>query len=318
MGELPSREELEAAHCWEDGDHVPRWPAATAFRRLQRYHQARWREAAGHPIGTQPIVPRDSGPARPVGSRVPLDYARDTGASFLTPAALDAVRSRSSVTEPHQSRDAQRTWADLLWAPSLAYNLFGDLAADVRLADRALRAWWPDVPGSVAEVRFEHSPGWLDPAFLGNLISFDAAFVLDLGDGTQGVVGIDVTYHEPLKALQPKPQRLPRYEEVARRSGLFRRDTIEHAERTDLLLLWLGHLLALSMVQHPSDTWRWCRFVVVRSAGRIDVADACERYRRQLVADEPTFDAVTLEDLLGAGALPRRLATALRARYVPD
>jgi hypothetical protein len=36
---------------------------------------------------------------RPVGSRLPLEYARDTGASFLTPAVLDAARAA-----PHTSR----------------------------------------------------------------------------------------------------------------------------------------------------------------------------------------------------------------------
>ena len=50
----------------------------TEFRRRLRYHQARWREANGHPIGTQPIVPRPGKPVRPVGSRLPLDYARET------------------------------------------------------------------------------------------------------------------------------------------------------------------------------------------------------------------------------------------------
>ncbi|HEV3496155.1 MAG TPA: hypothetical protein VHA34_07395, partial [Actinomycetes bacterium] len=58
MGEALSRQELEAAHCWEADDRVPRRPAMTGFRRRLRYHQARWREANGHPIGSQPIAPR--------------------------------------------------------------------------------------------------------------------------------------------------------------------------------------------------------------------------------------------------------------------
>jgi hypothetical protein len=42
--------------------------------------------------------------------------------------------TRTSVTEPHQSFDHQRLWADLLWSPTLAFNLFGDLAAGLALA----------------------------------------------------------------------------------------------------------------------------------------------------------------------------------------
>ena len=46
------------------------------FRRRLRYHQARWREAHGHPIGSQPIDPRpDERARRLVGSRLPLAYA---------------------------------------------------------------------------------------------------------------------------------------------------------------------------------------------------------------------------------------------------
>lgn len=97
----------------------------TPFRRRVRYHQARWREAKGHPIGSQPIVPRPGKPVRPAGSRLPLDYARETGANFLTANALAAVRARTPVTEAHQSFDHQRLWADLLWSPALGFNLAG-------------------------------------------------------------------------------------------------------------------------------------------------------------------------------------------------
>src|SRR6266516_4005314 len=185
VGEVLSRGELEAAHCWEADDRVPRRPEMTEFRRRLRYHQSEWREAQGHPIGSQPIAPRsDGGPSRLVGSRVELAYARETGANFPTAGALDAARARTSIVEPHQSFDHQRLWADLLWSPALTFNLFGDLACDLALADRAVHTWWPDAPGTVCDVRFAHSPGRFDWAYLGSLRSFDAAFVLDPGDGT--------------------------------------------------------------------------------------------------------------------------------------
>src|SRR6266536_683787 len=181
MAEALSRQDLEAAHCWEADDRVPGRPEMTEFRRRLRYHQTRWREANGHPIGSQPIAPRpDGGPVRLLGSRLPLAYARETGANFLTAGALDAARARTSFIEPHQSFDHQRLWADLLWSPTIAFNLFGDLAGDLALADRAVHTWWPDVPGTVCEVRFAHSPGRLDPAYLGNLVAWDVAFVLSM------------------------------------------------------------------------------------------------------------------------------------------
>src|SRR5438874_25303 len=170
MAEVLSKEDLEAAHCWEADDRVPRRPEMTAFRRQLRLRQSRWRESKGHPIGSQPILPaRDAPRVCLLGSRLPLDFARETGANFVTAGAYDAANARSSTKEPHQMLDAQRLWADLLSSMAMCVNLFGDLAADLALADRAVHTWWPDTPGRVGDVRFAHSPGRLDPSYLGNL-----------------------------------------------------------------------------------------------------------------------------------------------------
>jgi hypothetical protein len=317
VADTASRQQLEALHSWEADDRVPGRPAMTDYRRALRYHQAQWREVNGHPIGSQPIVPRDGQPARPAGSRLPLAYARDTGANFLTVAAREAARARTSIVEPHQSFDHQRLWADLLWSPTMAFNLFGDLAADPELADRAVHTWWPDVPGPVCDVRFAHSPGRFDPGYLNSLRAFDAAFVLDLGEGTRGIVGVDTKYHERVKPETPKPSNLPRCLEVARRSRVFRPGAVDAvAGRSGLAVMWLEHLLLLSMLQHASGTWSWGRYVVAHPAGNSDFAEACDRYRA-LLADESTFSSMTLEELLDSGALPTSTVAALRDRYVP-
>jgi hypothetical protein len=78
--------------------------------------------------------------------------------------------------------------------------------------------------------------------------------------------------------------------------------------------MWLEHLLVLSMLQHPSDAWSWGRYVVVHPVGNTDVADECDRYAT-LVVDESTFSAVTLEEFLAAGSLPKQTTAALSARY---
>jgi hypothetical protein len=235
----------------------------------------------------------------------------------VTPGAFAAAKARTSMVEPHQSFDHQRLWADLLWSPALACNLFGDLAADLQLADRAVHTWWPDAPGTVSEVRFAHSPGWLDPAYLNSLRAFDAAFVLDLGDGTQGILGVDVKYREWSKSEIPKPGNLSRYLEVARRSGAFGPGATDAVKgRTGLAVMWLEHLLLLSMLQHVSGAWSWGRYAVVHPAGNTDFAEACARYRALLV-DESTFASVTLEELLDAAALPPTTVAALRDRYIP-
>ena len=316
LNETVSKEELEALHCWEADDRVPHHPELTEFRRRLRHHQARWREAHGYPIGTQPIVPRPKVKKRLVGSRLPLDWAKETGANFLTSHALDAAKGRTSYVEPHQSFDHQRLWADLLWSPALAFNLFGDLAADLALADRAVRAWWPDVPGTVSEVRFAHSPGRLDPAWLGNLVDWEAAFVVDIGAGAHGIVGFMTAYWDVNRRQPPKPQRLPRYREITEKSGFFGPGWLDAVNGTELIHIWLRHLLVLSMLQHPSGAWSWGRLVVVHPAGNTDFGDACSRYHALLV-DQSTFACATIEELLDADVLPPPAATALRDRYLP-
>ena len=289
----------------------------TEFRQRTRLHQARWREAHGHPIGSQPFKPRPGVDIRLVGNRIPLPYGRQTGATFVTPAALDAARRRTSFVEPEQSFDHQGLWADLLASEALAFNVFGDLAADLQLADRAIHAWLPDAPGRVVDVRFAHSPGRLDPEWLNSLRAFDAAFVLDQGDGTQGIVGVDVKYHERLRVEQPKPENLWRYREVHEASGAFRPIALDALKgRSDLWHLWLEHLLLLSMLQHPSGAWTWGRYLFIYPSGNVDMADADGRYR-DLLIDDSTFGSVTLEVVLAARVLPRATASALQARYLP-
>ena len=154
--------------------------------------------------------------------------------------------------------------------------------------------------------------------YLNSLRAFDAVFVLDLGDGKEGIVGFDTKYHEWAKPETPKPSNLWRYIEVADKSGVFGTGAVDEVkEKTGLAVMWLEHLLLLSMLQHSSGRWGWGRYVVVHPFGNVDFAEACARYAGLLV-EHSTFSSVTLEELLDASVLPPRTAAALRARYLPD
>ncbi len=251
-----------------------------------------------------------------VGDRVELLRLDGKAANFLTSAACDAAGARTERVEAHQSFDHQRLWADLLSSQALAFNLFGDLAADLTQADRAVHEWFPEAPGRVRELRFAHSPGRFDPAYLNSLRAFTVAFILDLDDGTSGVVAVDVKYHERNKSETPRPENLHRYTEVAEHSRVFAPGSIDAlARRGDLCVMWLEHLLQLSMLQHPSRTWTWGRYIVVHPAGNSDIAAACNRYHAML-ADEATFATMTLEQLLDTGTLPEITTAAVHERYV--
>jgi hypothetical protein len=99
------------------------------------------------------------------------------------------------------------------------------------------------------------------------------------------------------------------------RSGVFGPAALAPVDATELTVMWLTHLLVLSMLQHPSGDWRWGRLVVVHAAGNTDYADGTARYR-SLLADDATFASTTIESLVDAGTLPPPTAAALRDRYI--
>ncbi len=199
-----SREELEDAHCWLDHDLVRGDPEMTEFRRRARFHQAMWRQDNDYPIGTHRVRPGTQ--PRLIGSHLDADFARESGATFLTTKARAAAGARASIVEPHQIFNQQAFWGDLLSSEALAVNLFGDLAEDL---DRAVHAWWPQTPGRVVEVRFSHSPGRLDPGYSNSRRYFDAMFVLELPDGSNGALAIDVKYREVMDRKGVKAAHLP-------------------------------------------------------------------------------------------------------------
>ena len=314
----PDRQELEDALCWEPGtDIVAGQPGVTAFKQSARLHQARWRERNGYPIGTQPYKPKPNTAARELGSRLEHGFAFDTKVNLLTAEARSAAEERLADRQDHQTLNPQRLWCDLLSSMPLCFNLFGPLAVDLDLARQATAAWFPDVPGIPQAVHLEWSPGRLDNGYLGNRTAFDAAIELDLGGGDVGILGIETKYHEhAAPEAAPNAQRLDRYTTVARDSGVFDEDQLASIPGTARQQIWTDHLLALSMLTHPTQSWSWARFVVVHPAGNPSFATAAQDYRRVLT-DQGTFDAITLETLLGnPGALPAELRTQLTDRYL--
>ena len=123
-----------------------------------------------------------------------------------------------------------------------------------------------------------------------------------------------VKYQEWAKPEIPRPENLPRYVEVAERSGTFGPEAMDAVKgRSELAVMWLEHLLLLSMLQHASGKWSWGRYVVIHPAGNSDVAGLCARYR-DLLVDRSTFSSLTIEELLGARVLPQTMTAALRDR----
>ena len=310
-------EQLAAAHCFFGVDHVHGQPAeVTEFKRRARWQQAWWREVNKLPIGEH--VPPGSSKPVPNGSRLRYEEARRDGLNFLSPQIRAAVDDRLAHPQPHQTLDERRLWSDLLSSMPMCFNLFGELHGDAKRLAAAVGALWPERPGVPATIHFEWSPGRLREDYLNNRSAFDAAVLLNLPDGTHGVLGIETKYHEDIRRERPpdSEKRLPRYREVTERSGAFLPDWEARVVGTELQQLWLDHLLILSMLQHPTDGWQWGRFVIVYPAANPSVRDAARRYADLLVAPE-TFESRTIEELLSAGVLHDPVtAEAFKQRYL--
>jgi hypothetical protein len=266
----------------------------TEFRKKARLMASLWRETQGLPPGAHHARRRDGTMVcRELGSRLEFGHAKRTGANFLTPAIRRQVRDRLAHPEAHELIREERLWADLLSSQPMCFNLFGELAADLDLATSAARAWWPDRVEQVTELRFEWSPGALDPRYLGNRTAFDAVLIHTTPDDGRGFIGIETKYHE--RAEPPKrlrPERLRRYDEVTERSGAFRPGWEQALAKTDLQQIWLDHLLALSMLPE----WDRGLFVLVYPAANTSMASVASRYAAAL-RDPSTFQHRTLEDL---------------------
>lgn len=308
---------LAAHHCLESVDKVPGDPETTAFKRRARLQQALWRESRNLKIGTQPMRPKPGQPSRPLGSRIELNAAQESGANFLNEHALRAVRDRVANPQPHQTLDVDRLYCDLLSSMPMCFNLFGVLQGDLELANRALHTWWPDVPGRVRAVLFEWSPGRRMPGqYLENRSAFDVAFELDVDDGGRGVLGIETKYHENCKREKaPNDDRSRRYAEVTAKSGLLSPEAMKMIVGTDLQQIWLDHLLALSMLLNQQEFWTWAGFALVHPVRNPSYARATERYR-SLLLEPASVRVSTLESLLAAKVLPEEVASAFSERYL--
>lgn len=320
MTETVADAELTKHHCLEAVDKVPGDPAVSAFKRRARLHQALWRasknnETNGFAIGSQPMRPHCGAPSRKLGSRIDIATATSSGANFLSDNIRAAVRCRLENRQPHQMLSEDRLYCDLLSSMPMCFNLFGELWADLALADRAVHAWWPDVPGRVCAVHFEWSPGrCLRREYLENRSAFDVAFELDLGDG--GILGVETKYHEHCKPEKaPNDDRHKRYAEVTSGSGIMSAESMQAILGTDLQQIWLDHLLALSMLQHEGRKWSWAGFVLVHPARNPSYAHCVQRYRC-LLKNDSSIRASTLESLIAKGVLPQATASAFETRYM--
>lgn len=281
------------------------------YQRQFRVLQSLWREARGYAIGSH--IGRD-GP-RPLGSRLPMPWARETLANFLSEPVRQVVREE--VLDPLRSRDklfgAPRIFEDLLSSQPLAFNLFATPSRDLSLASRFIAHLTQESGLRVTAIEFEWSPGRRDPRYTGDRSAFDVFVRYDDSQGRSCFLGIEVKYHE---ALVDKPALLrPRYHELATAAAWFRADAQPQLTTKPLQQIWRDHLLAASLLQ-ARDFARGA-FVVLHPGANTRCTSVLSDYRACL-CNCNTFLTWTLEDAAVALKLAGapELADSLVDRYL--
>lgn len=284
--------------------------ADNTFQRRARLLQALWREARDLPIG-------ERRPGVPLGSRLPTASARESGVNLMTDAARRAARREVAAMHggSGQKIDEDRLWANLLSSQPLAFSLFADLAHDLDLATRVLRRLWPERVARVTRVEFEYSPGRGLPRYTQDRTAFDVYVEHATARGGRGFIGIEVKYHEALTD-DPAAHR-SRYDAVTEAMRCFKPELVRALRLKPLEQLWRDHMLAGSMLLETSTGWETGLYAFLHPEDNEPCRRAAQVYRDYL-SDASTFDAVTLETLVGAleaeGCAP--WASELRDRYL--
>lgn len=299
-------EVLKAHDAYEEYD--------TRFRACARLLQSLWRSAHGLGAGTRKT--RKGGVKR-TGSRLHPEAALE-GRNFLSPdlaqlAVMErAYQERGALIEP------ERLFGNLLSSMPMAFNVAGPWSLDHELAKSVLDHLLPDVSiAKVIEVRFEHSPRRVDPAFTHDRSALDVAVVFERPDGKPGLIGFEFKYSEdPCDGRKGQPGM--RFTELATQSGLFKEPTHAALSIAPFEQLSREHVLCHSAVARR--LYAEAHFVLLAPRQNARFATAQERYTVFLADPESgsvPFHYVELEDVIAAFAASgdAHYATLLFERY---
>lgn len=262
-----------------------------AFQRRARALQSLWRQTQGYPCGEH----RSRAGARPLGSRLPMPWAEETLANFLTEEIRGVVRAE--VLDPARSAGKlygkPRIFNDLLSSQPLCFNLFGPLQRDLGLASQLVAALTGGRFTAVRAVDFERSPGRGDPRYTDDRSAFDVFLSCETAAGGRGFIGVEVKYHEDLTG--PPAAHRDRYDALAAQLGCFRPEALPRLRAAPLQQLWRDHLLAGAV--RLVDGWDDGLFVVLAPRANAACAAAVAAYGATL-SDPSGFATWSLEGAL--------------------
>jgi hypothetical protein len=261
------------------------------FQRRARILQSMWRKQQGYPVGEH----RRGSTSRPLGSRLPMPWAEQSLANFITDNIREVVRSEVCDADLSKGKlyGKPRIFNDLLSSQPLCFNLFAELRGDLDLASSVVNKLTDGRFSEVRAILFEHSPGRKDGRYLGDRSAFDVFLKCATSSGGNGFIGIEVKYHENLRG--PASEHRKRYDEVAEQMGCFAQEAKQALKSSPLQQIWRDHLL--TGVTRSVDGYDDALFVMLYPQDNGHVSDAITAYRACLTNAE-SFAGWTLEEFL--------------------
>lgn len=262
----------------------------TKFAAVARQLQDNWRKKHKLPIGSYKNV---KGEVIELGNYIERKYAFKTGANFLTANILDVVIKALVNKENGAKIEKNRLFTNLLSSQPLAFNLFGELAHDTKLATRFFHDMFPDRILEVEEILFEHSSGRGNCEYTCDHSAFDVFIKYKTKTNTKGFVGVEVKYSENLKDKPSTPKT--RYSEITIESGLFKPDNLEILQQRPIQQIWRDHLLSIAHLRHKKEGFDEGFFIYLFPKKNEECQLAVNQYTMQFKSYDPitkTYDEI--------------------------
>jgi hypothetical protein len=125
-------------------------------------------------------------------------------------------------------------------------------------------------------VKFEYSPGRRSEKYTNDNSAFDVFIEYETENNSKGFFGIEVKYSEN---LNDKPStHKPRYEEIARKCGVFNMEKLDELKSKPIQQIWRDHLLALSMLSVNKE-YQFGDFIYLYPQGNTNCQNGIDKYQ---------------------------------------
>jgi len=302
---LVPEHELRKAHAFIASD--------SRFKATARFLASIWRRDHSLPIGS---IARD-GERQKLGSLI-SEAAGRVGHNFGSIAIRDLAARELIYRQRAAMYDATRLRTNLLASQTLAFNVFGPMAIDPKLAARMVQQLFPGTLADVSAVRFEYAPSRGDARFGADNSAWDAVILGHTSTGARGLIAIEVKFTESCEESGGKPISA-QFQAMAPKSGLYLDSEAAGMKSPAHRQLIREHLMAQAVVDHGMVEVGW--FAVVSPYGNHLARRAAEGYGSLL--SEPAATMVpyiyrTLEEVLEAlaGGGHEKYAQSLFERYL--